>query len=170
MSHLHAIFRSLLSVGMPIGVLLERANRVFCESTLPNFFATLVCGHAQPTGEVEICNAGHCPPVLVRRGGIDKVEANALPLGLFYTGQYSATSIRLDPGDGLVLYTDGLTESRNKLDEEYAPERLAGVLLGFHGRPPQDVATACLADLEAFLGGASKSDDLTLLVLRRTET
>jgi len=167
MSHLHAIFRSLLSVGMPIGSLLERANRVFCESTLPSFYATLVCGHAHPTGEIEICNAGHCPPLLVRPGEIAPVEAAALPLGLFGTGTFAARSIRLEPGDGLVLYTDGLTEARNQAGEEYAAERLAEVLRGAHGQPPQRVTTACLADLAAFLGGAPKTDDLTLMAIQR---
>jgi len=168
MSHLHAIFRSLLSVGMPIGTLLERANRVFCESTLPSFYATLVCGHAHANGEVETCNAGHCPPVLERRGEISTIVAAALPLGLFSTGQYEASTVRLDAGDHLVLYTDGLTEACNQFDEEYTPERLNAVLGGGHGLPPQHVAQACLADLEAFAAGQPKADDLTLMVLHRS--
>lgn len=167
MSHLHAIFHSLLSVGMPIGALLERANRVFCESTLPSFYATVVCGQAHPNGEIEIINAGHCPPVVVRRHGIATIEASAIPLGLFCSGEYPAQRVRLEPGDSLVLYTDGLTEARRGSDEEYGTERLAGVLRGFHGASPQAVASACLADLEAFLGGAPKSDDVTLMVIRR---
>ena len=167
MSHLHAIFRSLLSVGMPIGTLLERANRVFCESTLPSFYATLVCGHAHAGGEVEICNGGHCPPIVVRRGEVSTVEASALPLGLFSTGQYTASRVHLEPGDALVLYTDGLTEACNPSGDEYTPERLAGVLRGAHGRPPQSMADACLADLESFRAGESMSDDLTLVVIRR---
>ena len=167
MSHLHAIFRSLLSVGMPIGSLLETANRVFCESTLPSFYATLVCGHAHVSGEVEICNAGHCPPVLVRDGGITTIEAAALPLGLFCSGQYAARRMRLGPGDCLVLYTDGLTEARDRSDQEYAMERLTMVLRSCSGLTPQAVAGRVLADLREFLAGAPTSDDLTLLVIRR---
>ncbi|HTT60978.1 MAG TPA: SpoIIE family protein phosphatase [Bryobacteraceae bacterium] len=167
MSHLHAIFRSLLSVGMPISDLLERANRVFCESTLPSFYATLVCGHAHADGDVEICNAGHCPPVVVRRGSVATIETASLPLGLFCTGRYAASRVRLEPGDALVLYTDGLTEARNQSDEEYTAERLAGVLRGTHGLAPQRMTDACLADLETFLAGAPKSDDLTLMVIER---
>jgi sigma-B regulation protein RsbU (phosphoserine phosphatase) len=167
MSHLHAIFRSLLSVGMSIGPLLERANRVFCESTLPSFYATLVCGHAHASGEVEICNAGHCPPVVVQQGGVTMIEAAALPLGLFCSGQYAACRIRLGPGDCLVLYTDGLTEARDRSDREYGAERLTAVLRGCYGLPPQAVVDRCVADLRAFLRGAPKSDDLTLMAIRR---
>jgi phosphoserine phosphatase RsbU/P len=167
MSHLHAIFRSLLSVGMPIGALLERANRVFCESTLPSFYATLVCGRADPSGEVEICNAGHCPPLLVSRKGAAEIEATALPLGLFCSGEYPSSRIRLDAGDALVLYTDGLSEARNPRDEEYGPERLTRLLQGAHGQSPEGVTSTCLSDLEAFLAGAPKADDVTLMVVRR---
>ncbi len=167
MSHLHAIFRSLLTVGLPIGTLLERANRVFCESTLPSFYATLVCGYAHSGGEVEICNAGHCPPVLVRHGDVATIDSDALPLGLFANSEYAARRVCLEPGDTLVLYTDGLTEARNRADDEYAPERLQALLRGSHGRPPHDTAAGCLSDLEAFLAGNSKADDLTLMVIQR---
>jgi phosphoserine phosphatase RsbU/P len=170
MSHLHAIFRSLLSVGMPIGALMERANRMFCESTLPSFYATLVCGHAHANGDVEICNAGHCPPVLVRNGEVSTIEAAALPLGLFSTGQYAASRVHMEPGDCLALYTDGISEACDPSDEEYTPERLAGVLRGAHGMPPQQVVDACLADLEAFQAGAARSDDVTLMAIQRVRT
>jgi sigma-B regulation protein RsbU (phosphoserine phosphatase) len=77
MSHLHAMVRALISVGLPLSALLERASRVFCESTLPMHYATLVCGRATADGEVEICNAGHVPPIVVRAGGITLLEAKA---------------------------------------------------------------------------------------------
>ena len=169
MSHLHAIFHSLLPADMPVGALLQRANRVFCESTLPSFYATVVCGRAYPNGEVDICNAGHCPPLLVRRNGAAAIEAAALPLGLFCTGEYEATRLRLGPGDALVLYTDGLSEARNRADEEYGPERLTRLLKGAHGQAPDGVTSTCLADLERFLDGAPKSDDVTLMVVRRSD-
>jgi sigma-B regulation protein RsbU (phosphoserine phosphatase) len=104
----------------------------------------------------------------VRQDGAAAIEATALPLGLFCSGEYPATRIRLDPGDALVLYTDGLSEARNRSDEEYGPERLTLVLKGAHGQPPDGVTSTCLADLEGFLDGAPKSDDVTLMVVRRS--
>lgn len=167
MSHLHAIFRSLLSVGLPIPALLERANRVFCESTLPSFYATLVCGLAGPSGEIEICNAGHCPPLVVRKGETTTLPASSLPLGLFCGGQFPSRRVRLDPDDYLVLYTDGVTEARARNDEEYTVDRLLKTLKRSHGLSPQQVAGACLNDLRDFTSGNMKSDDLTLMVIRR---
>jgi sigma-B regulation protein RsbU (phosphoserine phosphatase) len=167
MPHLHAIFRSLLSVGMPIGTLMETANRLFCESTLPSFYATLVCGHADAGGEIEICNAGHCPPVLFAKGETLTIAANSLPLGLFCAGEYPSRRMRLGAGDYLILYTDGLTEARSKCDQEYTIERLTKTLKNCYGLPTQAVASTCLGDLQDFLEGAPKSDDLTLMVIRR---
>jgi len=167
MSHLHAIFRSLLPVGLPMTALLERANRVFCESTLPSFYATLVCGHAHPDGSLEICNAGHCPPVLVGRDGICTIAADALPLGLFSTTRFAASRVVLHPGESLVLYTDGITEATSRSGEEYTPERLASVLRRVYGLPPRQMTAACLADLDLFLAGSARSDDVTLMAIQR---
>lgn len=91
MSHLHAIFRSLVSVGMPLTQAMSQANRLFCESTLPSSFATLACGWARPSGELELCNAGHCPPLILRRDGVSVLETAGLPLGMFCSGQYPVT-------------------------------------------------------------------------------
>jgi sigma-B regulation protein RsbU (phosphoserine phosphatase) len=167
MSHLHATFRTLLSLGTPAGDLVERANRVFCRSTLASHYATAACGFAQRTGEIEIANAGHCPPLVLRCGGPEAVPATGLPLGLFCDGRYSAVRLTLQPGESLVLYTDGITEARNHADEEYGRDRLAAVLPSCAGMPPAEIAGTCLADLEAFLGGARQGDDITLMVIGR---
>src|SRR5438876_894777 len=68
MAHLQAMFRTLVSTKLPLDQIPERASRVFCESTLPTHYATLVCGKASPNGELEISNAGHLPPLLVHQG------------------------------------------------------------------------------------------------------
>src|SRR5207249_7870938 len=66
MAHLNAMFRTLVGMGLPVQHLLERANRLFSESTIASHYATLVCARAEVTGEVEVCNAGHCPPLVIR--------------------------------------------------------------------------------------------------------
>src|SRR5207249_11064553 len=63
MSHLSALLRTLISLGLPLDQLMERASRVFCESTLPMHYATLVCGRATRSGAMELCDAGHPPPL-----------------------------------------------------------------------------------------------------------
>lgn len=168
MSHLNAIFRTLLSVGVGLTDLVDRANRVFCESTMPSHYATLVCGRAMPSSDVELCNAGHCPPLLVRGGAASAIEEGGLPLGLFCDSRYSARRMHLQPGDSLVLYTDGLTEARDRSGVEYGAGRLGGVLGARHGSPPADLLAAVLVDVATFLAGNSKPDDLTVLVIQRS--
>ena len=167
MSHLHAIFRSLASIGLGTTELVERANRVFCESTLPTHYATLVCGRASASGEIELCNAGHCPPVLIRGGAASIIPATGLPLGMFCDGEYLGSRAKLAPGDSLVLYTDGLSEARNRAGEEYGAERITRVLARRHQSAAPALLRALLEDLGGFLDGGAKPDDLTLLVIQR---
>lgn len=167
MSNLHAIFRSLYRVGMPLTELVTRANHVFCENTLSGFYATLLCGFADSKGNVQIVNAGHLPPVVLHDGDVQTLPSTGLPLGLFCDAQYATTSVTMQPGDALVFYTDGLTEARNLADEEYGAERLLKALAECHKLRPQEVAKKCINDLVNFLSGAQMGDDLTVMVVRR---
>ena len=76
MSHLSAMLRTLITLDLPLSQLMERASRVFCESTLPTHYATLICGRASSSGEIEICNAGHPPPLVVQADGIVRLDAH----------------------------------------------------------------------------------------------
>lgn len=169
MAHLRAIFRMLVSCGLPVHQQIERANRVFCESTMSTHFATLVCGRAGASGEVEISNAGHCPPLLVRGGEVTSIEATGLPLGMFPSGQYATKSLQLGKGESLLLYTDGLSETISRSDTEYGIGRLSRVAADCHALSPQELVRACLEDLAAFQSGARKRDDLTIMAIRRVE-
>jgi sigma-B regulation protein RsbU (phosphoserine phosphatase) len=79
MAHLHAMFRTLIPVGLSLPDMLQHASRVFRESTLPNQYATLVAGRAWPDGAVEMCNAGHPFPLVVRRGAVEELELRISP-------------------------------------------------------------------------------------------
>ena len=166
MTQLHALFRSLSAMAMPLGQTISHVNRVFCESALAGQYVTLVCGQAKPTGEVEIHNAGHWPAIVVGHGGILRVESTGLPLGLFHQAELSSTRVQLDPGDILFLYSDGLLEARGTGDE-YGVERVVRLLRQQAGRPPAELVAACLDDLHAFTDDVALLDDLTLLAIRR---
>ena len=166
MTQLHAMFRTLISVGLPLNQLAERASRVFCETTLPTHYATLVCGKAEPTGEVEICNAGHLPPLVVRGGDVSVIEATGLPIGVFCNEQFSSYRVRLSRGDMLLLYTDGLSEAQNDSGEEYGRERLLRLVGECLTHAPAELVATCVGDLAAFRAGAG-TDDLTIMAVRR---
>ena len=169
MTQLHALFRSLTSMALPLGQIVTRANRVFCESALAGQYATLVCGQAKPTGEVEIHNAGHWPAIVVGHGGVLRIESTGLPLGMFCESEFSATRLQLEVADTLFLYTDGLLEARNA-SGEYGVDRVTHLVRQQAAKPPAELIGACLDDLRAFeAGGGPRQDDLTLLAIRRCD-
>jgi len=167
MSQLHAIFRTLSASALPIQYLVERASRIFCETTMSTFFATLVCGRADSSGGMELCNAGHCPALAVQQGGITRLEATGVPLGMFCDGRYPTRQVRLDPGDTLILYTDGVSEARSPRNEEYGEIRLLELLARRRELPPEGLIRACLDDLNAFRRGQPLHDDLTMMAIQR---
>jgi phosphoserine phosphatase RsbU/P len=171
MTQLHALFRSLTNMGLPLGQIITRANRVFCESALAGQYATLVCGQAKANGEVEIHNAGHLPAIVVGRGGVLRVESTGLPLGMFCEVEFSATRLQTEIGDTLFFYTDGLSEARRANDatnnDEYGVDRVTRMVRQQATRPPAELIASCLDDLRGFVDGAPPQDDLTLLALRR---
>jgi sigma-B regulation protein RsbU (phosphoserine phosphatase) len=166
MAQLHALFRSLTALALPLGQIVAQANRVFCESALAGQYATLVCGLAKSNGEVEIHNAGHWPAIVVTRGGLVRIESTGLPLGMFPEVDFSATRLHLDPGDMLFLYTDGLLEARRG-DDEYGVERVTQVLRMKAAGSPAEAIRECLDDLKSFVEGPPL-DDLSLLAIRRS--
>ena len=166
MAQLHALFRSLSGMNLQLGQMVTQANRIFCESALAGQYATLVCGLAKATGEVEIHNAGHWPAIVVGHGGVLRIESTGLPLGMFHEFDFSATRLHLEPGDMMFLYTDGLLEARHG-DDEYGVERVTHLIRQQATRRPAEVIATCLDDLRAFTDGPV-SDDLTLLAIQRT--
>jgi sigma-B regulation protein RsbU (phosphoserine phosphatase) len=168
MAHLQAVFRALVPTRLPLDALMERASRVFCESTLPTHYATLVCGRASATGEVEICNAGHPPPFLIRKAGIERVEATGLPLGLFSSERFDVGRLALSPGEGLLVCTDGVLEAQDAAGAEYGADRLTALLASVRDLPPVALVDRCAADLGAFLSGARADDDVTIMAVRRS--
>lgn len=165
MTQLHAMFRSLANDGLPLNNLLSRVNRLFCESTTAGQYATLVCARASRDGSVELSSAGHVPAFLLRNGEVRSLEANSMPLGMFCEGEYPTEKMRLEPGESLVFYTDGLTESRDAANNEYGLSRLAEFLSGRHALEPVALTAACLNEIKRFAAG--QHDDRTMLVLRR---
>ena len=105
--------------------------------------------------------------MLVCAKGTRNLEATGVPLGLFCSSPYGVQKVQLEPGECLLLYTDGLTEARNKSNEEYGISRLAKTVGERYRAPAQDIVGVCLNDLRAFLSGASKTDDLAIMAVRR---
>ncbi len=170
MANLHAMLRALIPTGLPLPQLVGRANRIFSESTLPMQYATLILGRAGAGGEVEICNGGHLAPLHVSATRVNSIPSSALPIGMFLDQEFPSVRLSASPGDSLVLYTDGFTESSGAGGVEYGDHRLATLLQGRHGHGSRQLVEACVKDLHAFRDGSSTVDDQTLMVLNFAPT
>lgn len=165
-SHLHALFRALTAPELPLPDLLARVNRLFGAATTSAGYATLVAARLADDGTLELANAGHPRPLLADRRGVRPVEGSGLPLGLFPGSTYTGHRLRLERGDVVLLYTDGWTEAAHE-DEEYGVGRAAAALRQASELPLAELLASCRDDMERFLDGAPRPDDLTLLALRR---
>jgi sigma-B regulation protein RsbU (phosphoserine phosphatase) len=167
MAHLHAMFRTLISLQLPFHQLMARASRVFCESTLPTHYATLVCGRALRNGEIELCNAGHVPPLIIQEEKVARVEATGLPVGLFNNQEFAVSRLALVEGSTMLLYTDGLPEARNSQETEYGIPRLLDWARCHRALSPSDLVESLDKELRAFQAGAPASDDLSIMAIQR---
>jgi len=165
MNRLHAIFRSLIGTGLSVSELVERANGVFAETTIRPYYATLVCGKAERNGDIEICNAGHLAPLHLHDGKVTPIPATGLPLGMFCGERYESTRVSTSKGDRLLLYTDGLSETRNRNDVEYGKDRLQLILNQFHDSPTALLVKQVLDDAHLFAEGRPVTDDLTVMAI-----
>jgi phosphoserine phosphatase RsbU/P len=165
MTQLHAMFRTLISLKLSVCQVVERANRLFCESTLPMHYATLVCGKANRSGTVEVSNAGHLPILWRQAGDVRTIDATGLPLGVFCNQEFSASNLQLAPGDSLLLYTDGFSEARNSSGDEYGVERLTKFLGKSHMTDSKVLIDNCLEDLRKFQARVPNNDDLTMMAI-----
>jgi sigma-B regulation protein RsbU (phosphoserine phosphatase) len=164
MSHLQALIRSLLSFNLPVNEIVTRVNRLFCESTLSTHYATMVFGKADQSGYAELCISGHNPPLLIRDGKVEVLKATGVPIGLFCESEYGITGVKLNKGDSLVVYTDGLTEAGSN-EVEYGEYRLKELLSKLKGRSSKSIIDEIISDHKNFLKDTPPFDDVTITVL-----
>jgi sigma-B regulation protein RsbU (phosphoserine phosphatase) len=156
---------------------LRAANRRILKDCSASQFVTVFYGILDPaTGRLVYCNAGHCPPFRFRTSDEEDVlelARTGIPLGIYEDRTWRQETIQVDPGDALVLYTDGITEAHYGPPLLFGRERLVESVratLGAAGsqpHPAREIRDGLLADVHAFTGGAPRSDDIALITLVR---
>lgn len=169
MSYLRAALRSNADGGRSPGDVLTRINQLLFESTAPERFATFFYSVLDTERhEMVYANAGHNYPILVSGSGrMAELSEGGLVLGVLPDSQYLDGRLRIDPGDVLCLYTDGITEAMNASEEEYGVERLKSVLSTAAGETPERVVESILESVHTFCAGCDPQDDLTILIAGR---
>lgn len=167
---LRAVFRALIPTAQCVGELLEQANHLFCESAMSGQYATLVFGRVHAGGEVELANAGHLPVLIARDGKVESLESTDVPFGMFCSQTFTVQRTKLDPGDTLLLYTDGISEAQNASGEEFGTQALHGLVRETSLREPCELVKNCRALLDRFRGDLERNDDETLLAIQFAPT
>jgi serine phosphatase RsbU (regulator of sigma subunit) len=170
MSSLQARLQVLAESTLEPADLVAKLNRGLLSKCPGNRFITFFYSlFNSETGELVYCNAGHNPPMILRSGGkVERLEIGGPILGLFSALPYSEGRARLDPGDVLVLYSDGVTEAcPPDSNDEFGEDRLAEIVQDLGCEPVDAVLEAIVRELRGWVRGASFADDVTLLVARR---
>lgn len=169
-STLHSALRLLCDRDLELGGMLARLNTHIGESSASNKFITLFLAELElGTGILRWSNAGHNPPVLLRRDGqVDLLPASGIPLGLMPFGSWEPRETRLEPGDLLCVYSDGITEAASPSEEELGLDRLVTLLGAAATAPLEEVRQAIDTTVADFVGDQPAADDQTVLLLRRT--
>jgi serine phosphatase RsbU (regulator of sigma subunit)/pSer/pThr/pTyr-binding forkhead associated (FHA) protein len=169
MAQLHARVQVLAEEPDNLGSFMSRLNKATCARCPSNrfitfFFAVFDAG----TGELAFANAGHNPPVVVRANGeAELVEGGGPVLGILPIAPYSEMHTRLEHGDMIVLYSDGVTEANNLNYDEFGEDRFIEVLKANRNKPASAIVDAVTKALAEFSAGAPQADDITLVVAKR---
>ena len=136
-------------------------------------FVTLLYAVFNPSnGLLNYANGGHNPPIIVHPDGTSTLlpATGGIALGVAPNFQYEESSVILDPGDTLVLYTDGVTEAMNAEGEEFSLDRLRDLFTNVPPRNPKETNEAIFEAVRVFAGDTPQSDDITCLACRRSES
>ena len=172
MSALTLLKGSAIGVGAP-GAVLTEVNDLLNEENEAAMFVTLFYAVFNPSnGLLNYANGGHNPPIIVHPDGTSTLlpATGGIALGVAPNFQYEESSVILDPGDTLVLYTDGVTEAMNAEGEEFSLDRLRDLFTNVPPRNPKETNEAIFEAVRVFAGDTPQSDDITCLACRRSES
>ena len=171
MATFQASLRTLSTNGIALAELVADVNRYSCSNTQGGvrfttaFFAELDAA----TGDMVYVNAGHNVPILRKASGVvERLEAGGIPVGIFPESLYQMGTTRLEGGDWLVIFTDGVVEAENAKYDEYGEPALLRLVDREARSAPAELLRSLLADLDRHVGNTPQHDDITCLLLKRT--
>lgn len=166
-----SVVRASLTAGLSPADGLTQTNRLLCADSTNGMFVTLFYTQLDPQkNELTYVNAGHNPPLHYRAKDKDLTELKATGIMLGFTDMvlHKQRSVHIEPNDWVVIYTDGVTEAMDEQNEQFGEERLRGVILAQCDQTPQEMLQALRQSVSAFVGNRNQSDDITVVILKRT--
>jgi len=168
MSNLHAVLRTLAAAGRSPGEICAQLNRHLRDVTGGTRFATIFCSEWNRASQtLSYVNAGHNAPMVLGTGGVRRLAAVGTPLGLFAATEYPVQGVTLQPGDLVVLYSDGITEAGIDKGDEFGEERLLAIIEAHRDRALDEIQQHVLAAVRKWARNELE-DDATLLLVRAT--
>jgi sigma-B regulation protein RsbU (phosphoserine phosphatase) len=157
--------------GMTLGAdparVFHHINDFLCKHSDVGKYATMFFGMLDRQGNLDYLNAGHPSPLLLRRGEASEIfTEGSFPVGLVANANYATVRETLEPGDTLVLFSDGVTEAADPEDQMFGIPRLTEAVAGHHDAPLDQLQKRVVDSIESFSRGASQADDITLLLIR----
>lgn len=159
------MFASLGVSGTPAGIV-TGINRALCRRGIEARFVTMALAHLSEDGTLTSCNGGHNPPFVIGRDGVRRLERGGPPVGLLEPVTYEEETVRLEPGDLVVLFSDGVPEAIAADDEEFGEARLLEIVQAGRDLPVELLVQQVTTALHDFTAGAPQSDDVTVMVVR----
>jgi sigma-B regulation protein RsbU (phosphoserine phosphatase) len=148
-------------------LLMHKVNVLVYEASASNRYATFFFAAYDPrTRRLECVNAGHNPPVVLRNGQVIRLEAGGPVVGLLPLAPYVEQVLTLEPGDLLLLYTDGISEAMTHDDEEWGEDRMIEAATAVRNKDAGEILHAMFAAADKFTAGAPQHDDMTMLILK----
>jgi serine phosphatase RsbU (regulator of sigma subunit)/pSer/pThr/pTyr-binding forkhead associated (FHA) protein len=165
---LQGIFAAHRFMPVEPSELLSRINMALIRRSIEARFATIFFAVLDCSGRLTYCNAGHNAPLLIGQHGVRRLEEGGLIVGMFELAEYAQETVQLDPGDTVVVFSDGVSEALSATGEEFGEQRLQRVVLECMADGPNATLEGMLDGVREFTRGAAQNDDVTALVVRYT--
>lgn len=171
MASLRAALHSEIHPLYALEEMATKLNDFVHRSSASNSFITFFfCELNRENGDLLYVNAGHNPPlILKKKGGIERLESSGLCLGMFPSSTYKIGKVKIEPGDLALFFTDGITEGRNKKNEEFTEERLISFVKKHSKLSAEELIDKIHETLDSFTSGTEPMDDMTVITIKRTK-
>jgi serine phosphatase RsbU (regulator of sigma subunit) len=141
-------------------------NKALCRRGLESRFVTLMFGIVSADGQLTYCNAGHNPPIVIGTRGLRHLEAGGPVVGLLEFAPYGQETVRLESGDTIIVFSDGVSEALSTSGEEFGDARLQAIAEDTGQATAQTIVDRIVTEVRTFTKGAPQSDDITVMVIR----
>jgi sigma-B regulation protein RsbU (phosphoserine phosphatase) len=168
MSKLQSTIRAIANENDTLSEFASKVNKIFNRDSLPSLFASMLYMKIEPgSGRINYVNAGHLPPFILSGDNISETEKGDAAIGIMKDSRFCERSIELQPGETFIVFSDGVTEAMSEAGQFFGKQRLINTIKKYHERPADKLGDAIVQQVEYFAGNAPRSDDLSLIILKR---